>query len=164
MEKFIDTIPYGPVREWYRKNVNADWLYNVVHDAIKRGYEPDTKSGLLFRKVFDCKKTPKCTILDGIFPRPVDLHHHKDVHEALVVLQGEGVSYVSYGGTPTKRDEVKLFPGKAIAFPKNMSHSFRPDKDKYLEMRLVCSGTLNLKKEICEDRFYSFKPWVDYFK
>ena len=157
-----DRIEPGPVQEWYRKYMDSNYLNYTVSEAEKNGYILDPKSGLLIRGIFNviADQLPY-TLLDIIFPRPVDLHHHEDVNEALRVLRGSGYIYQRSGNRIIERG---IYPGCETFIPKGESHTFRPYKNAFLEMRLACSGKLDSNKEVCEERFDEFEKWVQYYK
>lgn len=149
----IERLEDGPVKEWYKNNIDVFILYTIVNQAEQNGYTLDPKSGLLIRNVYSDTiiKNLGYTIVDIIFPRPVDLHHHEDVDEALRIVDGEGVLHRYEKGTEIRG---ALCPGDERYIPKGMSHSFRPTrKNGFLEIRLACSGILNPEKEVCEERF-----------
>lgn len=166
----INTLKDGPIKKWYENNITSFMFDFEVNRAIERGYNLDTKSGLLFRGVYSNQiiKQLGNTIIDILFLRPVDLHHHEDVHEALKVIDGKGDLYMckgnSAGGLVIGNWEETLYQGKEVYIPKNWSHSFRPNKEDFLEIRVACSGILDPSKEVCEKRFDEFEPWIDYYK
>ncbi len=148
------------IKKWYKENLDSTFLGIIVWKANRNGYVLDNKSGLLFRNVYSDEiiKRLNYTIIDIIFPRPIDLHYHKDVDEAFRVLNGEGVFCM--------HDSVEntLHKGKQLFVPKNVLHSFMPNKDDFLEIRVACSGILDPAQEVCEKRFDEFQPWLDYYK
>ncbi len=163
MTDIIERIKDGPIKKWYRNNVNLNFLNTLVTESEEDGYILDPNSGLLIRKVYsdEIMKNLGYTIVDIIFPRPVDLHHHEDVDEALRVVGGSGILYTRIGNSV---EEKSLSPKTEVYIPKRVSHSFRPYYYDYLKIRLACSGILNPTKEVCEERFDSFQPWIEYYK
>jgi len=163
MANVIELMEDGPVKNWYKNNVNPSFLNQLVEKNESHGYKLDTKSGLLFKSPYSNEVIKRLgyTVVDIIFPRPVDLHHHEDVDEALRVVEGMGVLYTrsENGGK-----EESLCAGREVYVPKNVSHSFRPDRNSSLTVRLACSGILDSNKEICEKRFDEFELWEHYYK
>jgi len=160
MINVIDRIEPGPVQEWYRNNSDTNSLNRIVSDAEVDGYSLNPKSGLLFRKVYSDQTIERLgyTILDIVFPRPVDLHFHEDVDEALNVLNGEGYFWRV---KKLSRAKESVFPGNELYIPKRCVHTFTPVRNGFLEMRLACSGKLDPEKEIQIERFDIY--WKDYF-
>ena len=160
----ISHITERPIQKWFEKNVDPFFLYNLIKQAEKNGYAFDTDSGLLLRPRFRDPTTEQIghTSIDIIFPRPVAWHYHKDVDEAFHVVEGNGECYVAEPGQ--KPLQLAFCPGYEIVIPKKTLHSFRPDKNDILEIRIESSGVLDPKKEVCVGPFYKFKPWVDYYK
>ncbi len=161
MTNVLDKIEDERIRRWYRNTTNLDFLNELVNRAEQIGYKLDTKSGLLIREIyFDEIIKIHSTAMDIIFPRPVDLHHHEDVDETLLILDGSGKLY-------RKKEEVfkesQLYFGQVATINRNVSHSFRPYKNGFLEVRLLCSGILDPSKEVCEERFDTFEKWVQYY-
>lgn len=148
------------IKEWYRKNVDHTLLHNLVTEYNKKGYTLDKKSGLMFRQPFsaDVIESLGHTVVDIVFPRPVDHHYHEDVGEALSVTEGSGALY-----TRGMAKETPFRSGDSIFIPRGLAHSFRPDKNSFLEIRLMCTGIMNSDKEVCLQRFNEFSLWVDYF-
>lgn len=117
------------------------------------------------------------TILDIVFARPVDLHYHEDVGEKLSVVSGNGALILGneFGeskerfcpaliiGNEFGESEEKFCSGSEVYIPVNKVHSFRPDKNDFLEIRVDCTGILDPNKEVCVQRFYEVRPWVNYF-
>lgn len=170
----LDRIENKQVRNWYENNINPSVLNYTVDSSEEKGYKLDPRSGLLIRNVYTDKtiKNLGHTIVDIIFPRPVDLHHHEDIDEALYIIDGKGEGRIiiqthhiqTYPTKGIKIEEITLCSGKELYIPKGFSHTFRPEKDNFLEIRLACSGILDSKKEICERKFDEYEPWVEYYK
>lgn len=156
----------GTVKDWFDDNVEFDFLNKVVMAAEKRGFTLDTESGMLLRQVYDkyTRENLGYTIIDIITLRPVDVHRHKDVSEALYMVDGEGIILTEKKSTTLEFYEHAIFPGKNFFIPVNTAHTFRPDKGESLEIRLACTGILNPKQEECIESFDKFHPWIDYYK
>lgn len=152
----------GDVKEWYKKHMTIYLFNRIVNEAADRGYELDPKSGLLIKQVYpeDIIKNLGHTVVDIIFPRPTDLHFHKDVDEAIYIEYGSGSMYIQ---EKKSFKIINLYRGSTVFIPRNRLHAFRPDKENALEVRLECSGILDPKKEICKERFDAFAPWIEYF-
>lgn len=161
MSSVIDIIKNRTVRKWYKENVDPLVLNDIVNRGIEKGYTLNPKTGLLIKEVYSKKTIKKIghSVIDIIFPRPIDMHHHEDVDGALKIVNGEGVLHVY-----TNLSERPLNKGDEVYIAKGVSHALRPNKNGFLEIRVTCSGILNPKKEICEMRFDKFPPWVDYYK
>lgn len=159
----LESIEDEQIKNWYKENTYPTFLGELVEENWERGYSLDLRSGLFFRRPYSEKimKELGYTVADIIFPRPVNLHHHEDVGEALRVVRGKGVLYTR---SETGGVEKSFCTGKEAYVPRGMTHSFRPDKNSFLEVRLACSGILDDKKEICEKRFFEFPLWVKYFE
>jgi len=162
MVNVIRRISNERIRKWYDGNIDHTFLHELVTRYNKEGYTFNYELGLMFRGQFseDIISRLGYSIIDIIFPRPVDFHRHEDVDEALSVLKGNGALYIVEEG----RDVQENFsPGKQVFVPKNTPHSFRPNKNDCLEIRLACSGILNPEKEICLQSFDTFPPWLEYY-
>ncbi len=163
MMNFVESLENGSVKNWYRRNADPAYLDHVLNEAEKDGYKLDTNSGLLFRQVYSGEtiKLLGHSIIDIIFLRPVDVHCHRDIDEAFHVIDGFGSLYYFDG----KKEELKpLQKGDEIFVPKNAMHSFRPNMNDGLEIRVACSGIFDPKEEVCSIPFNAFKPWHDYYK
>ena len=161
----INRIENERIRRWYEKNWDAVILNSLIEDYEKDGFSFDSESGLLFRGFSD--KTIRNigrTIIDIVFPRPVDLHYHKDVDEAIYIVKGNGLIIKSIGPQHIRYSEEEISEGKEFYIPRGAEHSFRPDKGYALEIKLACSGILNPSEEICVSHFDEFDPWVKYYK
>ena len=160
MINVIDRIEPGPVQEWYRNNSDTNSLNRIVSDAEADGYILNPKSGILFRNLYSDEIIERLgySIVEIIFPRPVDLHLHEDVGEAFNVVNGEGYFYRV---KKLSRHKLPVFPGKELYIPKGCVHTFTPVRNGFLEMRLACSGKLDPEKEIQIERFDIY--WKDYF-
>ncbi|MBW3011236.1 cupin domain-containing protein [Candidatus Woesearchaeota archaeon] len=146
---YADTLPKGHVRDWLRAEYD--------------GYTWNKEAGLLLRQDFPdgILENLGQTVLDIIFPRPSDLHHHEDVDEAVLVLDGSGEFQVE---TASKKIIVTLEKGKSVYIPKGSCHAFRPDKGKHLEIMLITKGgILDERCEVQHTRFDQYQPWIDYF-
>jgi mannose-6-phosphate isomerase-like protein (cupin superfamily) len=176
MVNAIRHIGNGPVRDWYLTHVDHRTFHDWVTKYNKEGYTLNLENGLMVRKPSDTTTMDR-TILDIVFPRPVDLHYHTDVSERLSVVSGKGALIVGnqFGeseerlcpaliiGNEFGESEEKFCSGSKVYIPVNEVHSFRPDKNNFLEIRVECTGILDPTKEVCVQRFYEFRPWVKYF-
>lgn len=162
----IDFLKSGPVKDWYRENTNPVIFDTRAYEAEVNGYELDPESGLLFRGFYTEKIQNDHlgqTVIGIIFPRPVDLHHHDGMGEAISIISGEGVFYKRT--SPESRGRFyKISEGDSLFVPAGMDHSFRPDENDFLEVLLVCTGIYDNKKEKCVERFDRFEPWVKYYE
>jgi mannose-6-phosphate isomerase-like protein (cupin superfamily) len=162
MESAISSVRNRRVREWYKKNVNPKFLDVLVERAERDGYVLDPDSGLLIKRLYSDETIKRLgfTVVNIIFPRPVDLHYHEDVDEALLVVKGKGLLYIQREEDFEKRE---LYQGTNIFVPKGMAHSFRPDTGAFLEIMVACSGIIDPKKEVCVEAFDEFEPWKEYY-
>jgi len=173
----LDRLEIGHVKNWYRKHTDAARLDAIVSQAEGRGYKWDAKSGLLLRPVYTDVELPHFnqrdpdsffpyssfvssglgyTVIDVVFPRPVDFHYHIDVGEAFKIVKGAGEFVLGTFRT-------SILPDKQIFVPKGRHHTFRPDKNESVEARIACTGLLDQKKEVCVKRFDNVPKWVEYF-
>lgn len=159
MVDVVDKIENAHIREWFRKNVQTRVLENIVNQFTKQGYELDPQTGLMFRDLFPEKILQELgsTVVDIVFTRPTDVHYHEDVNEAVYVLSGKGIFYMK-GGSPATR---RLYSGCWAYVPVNAEHGFKPT-NRFLEIRLNCSGILDPEKEVIKHRFDKF-PYFDDF-
>ena len=152
MVNVVDRIVDGAVKRWYQRNSDPALLNVIVRNAEEEGYVLDPNSGLLFRDI-----TSEELSIDIIFPRPTDFHHHKDVHENIEVLSGEGI-FINHG-----RESEYFGPGKEISVPLYWNHAFRPSKYEALEVRVTCSGVWDPAQEVMIESFDTFGPWARYY-
>jgi len=158
----VDQIRTPHVKKWYEENTKPGFLAEVNKYALGRGYVLDPESGLFFRSLPSYyKDNYLVTILDGIFPRPVDLHHHLDVDEVITVIAGwgRGVKMADGECSDAEPKEYSLVRGSIMYVPSRTNHSFAPQEEKVLEMHLVCSGVLNPEDEVCVKRFDEYGYW-----
>lgn len=160
----IDRIEDKKIKQWYLDNFYPIANFNkLVLDAEKKGFKLNPKSGLLLR--FSDEEIEKLgyTKIDIIFPRPVDLHYHTDVDGTIYIMKGNVTFCIGEeGDTNSAFGTIKtLKPGKKITIKKNTLHTFTPQQNQGLEIRLECSGILDLKKEFCVESFDSY--WKGYY-
>jgi len=171
-QELIDSIETPHVRNWYQKYLSDSKLYidksvllldYLSKRAVIDGYEFDAKSGLFIKEVFPEKIAKRVgrTIVNIIFPRPVDQHYHEDVGEAFYVISGNGafrkVGEGMFFSEPIQR-------GSTTFADVGEYHAFSPDPGDYLEMAIVCTGVMDFSKEKCVTRFDKYQPWLDFFK
>ena len=159
---FINRLKEEHVREWYLKHSHLGVLEDLADRVEEQGYALDTKSGLFVKPHFGEVITEELgyTIVDIIFPRPSNYHFHTDVGEAIRVLNGSGAIIVGNDGDYTSSDFGK---GWQTIVYSNQHHAFRPDRERFLEIRVCCTGILDPKKEVTVTRFDEFTPWLEYF-
>lgn len=179
-EELLNSIANKKVKDWYNKHIDSASFFSIVNNAKQRGYNLDPNSGLFFRFPYSEETINKIgrTIIDIIFPRPTDFHYHEDVDEALYVVSGEG-AFCGKGAFHINQSKeeysklgeigIELSKGDEIYIPKKVVHTLGPHLDDSLEIRLVCSGIFDPKKEVCISPFdeYAFWPgyydWPDYY-
>ncbi len=156
---FIDELEDGKVKEWYTYHKLDEFLEDTGKRAINQGYVFDKQSGLFIRPHFNENTTRqlKSTIVDIIFPMPVDRHTHYDVGEAIKVISGTGFFYYR-----NKREVLENGTEKFV--PVETMHSFSPDKGQFLELEIAYTGIFNPEEEMCITPFYEFKPWKELYK
>ncbi len=157
MSTALDNVTDERIRDYYRQHVPFE---SVAKLAEADGYQLDPKSGLFFREVLSPEVMENLghrpfTLIDIMFPRPTDFHHHEDVDETIILL-GSKNPYSS--GIYLCMEKVGFFsrrPGEKIHIPRGMSHGFTPEDGYVLEVRVACSGILDPTKEIKEADFDS---------
>lgn len=167
----IDKIQEGPVKDWYAKFYPTNLLNWVAQELEGKGYELIEGAGIWKRDNINTGLAREAgfTFIDLAFPRPVDLHYHRDVKEVLYVHHGNG-KLMYYECEPDKMlkkpssmGDIKS--GDKILVPVNRPHSFRPDKyGGILEMTIVCSGLLDDRQEVQMKRFDKVPEWEKYYK
>lgn len=164
-ENIFEKIQNKRIKNWYEKNFDPALLSFLINDYQDKGFILDPESGLLFRSFSD-KTTEKIgrTVLEIVFPRPVDLHYHKDVDEALYITDGKGLLTKATGPSNIRYSNEEISKGDEIYIPKGVEHSFRPDKGDALEIKIACTGILNPSEEVCVKPFDEFEPWMKYYK
>ena len=156
-EGFIDRLEEGPVKEWYvevQKKLPKEFakLNSILKEFEQGGYVLDPNSGLYFHPDFGDKDG----VTQGkiVFPRPVDLHYHKDVGEKITVLSEEGGFF---GRGLINQNFLIVYKGESINYYIDEGHSFAPMRHSCpLEIELTCSGILDPKKEICLTPFNKY--------
>jgi len=146
------------VRKWYEENINPDVFEIWFNDFKKRNYNFDSNSGLFFKQFFPDSIIQKLnhTDINIIFPRPVDIHYHTDVGEALSVLAGSGKLYLKKENENEWKKYI-LEKGVSIFIEPYVYHTFTPKIPgflDFLEIHLNCTGILDPKNEICIKDFY----------
>ena len=150
--KVVEQLSEGPIKNWYKKAINEGlWLRGIVEQYEQMGYKLDFNSGLMFKHPYSQETIENLgyTVLDIVFPRPVDEHLHKDVDEAFSVINGKGEFYLENALTP-------LEIGSEIYVPVNTPHRFKPYGNYALEIRIACSGILDSEKE---EQITRFDKW-----
>ena len=158
-QRLIDSIKNENVREYYQYVLGPEEFFEVYKKFGDRGFVFDPNSGLMFRDLFSKKVQGEieCTLVEGVFPRPVDLHYHKDVDEYLLVLEGEGtLVFTTKDGTV--KEGIELKEGTEVKIPVGTPHSFIPDGE-YLLIRLACKGLLDPQKEVTLSPFSDYWSW-----
>lgn len=147
----IKRIDNEIIRRWYEKNWDLNELDKMVTQAEQNGFILNPKSGLLIKQLYtpEMIKNLGHTTIEIGFPRPVDLHYHNDVDEAMHVVNGKGIIYVD-------GKYHLLCPGRSVYIPKNTAHSFAPSKNDILDLILTLSGIYDPQHEICIKRFDEF--------
>lgn len=158
MTNFVDRLSEGHVREWYKKHTHPIIVNNMATSLESEGYKLDPESGLFTRPLFGV--TLPYTLTDIAITRPTDFHYHEDVNESVKVLRGRGALISDLGSQRYRESLEKGFEG---LLPTRQAHAFRPNKDTYLELRVVCHGVLDPKREICLIRFDRVPEWIEYF-
>ncbi len=152
----VNSITNEKVKLWYLENQEISSFLDIVAASIE-GYSFDTKSGLFVKPVF--KKINgklKQTLVQVVFPRPTDIHYHEDVDEAVKVIQGYANVLVE-----DQKDIKTIIMGDEINIPKGKHHYFCPDKNRFLELFIACSGILDPSKEKCVQHFYDVDWYSD---
>lgn len=173
MLDFINQLDEGSVKEWYKKNIIPEKMFDLSQVALYKGYKLDPKSGLYFRNPWemwdiDPTKETKRTITDIFFMRPSNIHFHSDIVELVRVIGGKG--YLSKGHylhhenlLLPEKDSLQEIPTTyltTIHLAKNEVHGFSPDKETgFLEINLICSRILDPEAEICVEKFDKTKIW-----
>jgi len=151
---FIDLLEKGPVRDWYIEHWDSGRLDHTMELSVKERYVLDRSSGLFIRDY----KGVGHTVIDILTPRPVDLHYHEDVGEAIAITGGQGFLYA-----PAVIGDVKsIVPvqkGDGVFIPTGKSHTFSPKKGMLLEVSVVCTRKLDPAREVLKNRFNEFEHW-----
>ena len=134
----LDKITDERAKKWFENNWNLFLLERSVNSCEKRGYEL-LPNGLMIKPVFKNLEEER-TLLQAVVHRPVDVHHHPDVIEAIYFLSGKG-SIIAEGMQGT------ICEGDQVCIPEGHYHSFRPNVLDSLEILVICSGILDLEKE-----------------
>jgi len=154
----------GPtdIIHWYLANPQrAIHFVDTCKKFESKGYRLDKRSGFLLRELYNDQNAIEKigrTILDIVFTRPTNIHHHTDVEEAIHMESGEGLLYL-FDKNTQKFEKYKLdatIPDivKSIKYiPVGIPHCFDTDVHNPLEIRLVCTGILKDENEITLRRF-----------
>ena len=126
----VDRIENERVKGQYEENWDATILNSLIENYEKDGFSFDPKSGLLFRGFSDetIEKIER-TIIDIVFPRPVDLHYHKDVDEAIYIVKGNGLMTKSIGPQHIRYSEEGISEGKEFYIPRGLNIHSDQTKD-----------------------------------
>ncbi|MBU3904798.1 MAG: hypothetical protein KJ906_01450 [Nanoarchaeota archaeon] len=161
----IESMPNGPIKKYFNKHWSkTHTLANLINNYEKNGYNFDKEAGMLFRPRKIAQEELNRTCLDIVFLRPSTAHYHPDVIEMVTPLSGQGKLY-TFSENPTDSDDYYISDVNLLISDKprsraidiNQIHAFKPDP--YLEINLVCSGILDMDKEVT---IKSFDKWSKY--
>ncbi len=137
------------IKAWYLDNVSRDFFNQTTNYFQEIGYELDLKSGLLIRDISSDKQTK----FDLVTLRPLDLHHHEDINEYFVVLNGEGDFLRGNSEDLKSVTREYIVRGRRFLVPREIPHAFVLYNNSYLSMNVECNGVLDSSKERCLKSF-----------
>lgn len=168
MPTLIDSITNLEVKDWYLKNKDSKFFLDYIAQSNPK-FNFNPSNGLFFYDPTpeeDRKKLTQ-TVIQAIFPRPVDLHFHPDVNESLVVLDGTGIFLIADNQKDYLSNNIQsrvLDPFQAINFPIGSVHTFSPKYGGFVRIHLVTSpGKLDTSKEVCITPFDELPVWKELY-